>query len=175
MISEQLKPLTAGQIADNLRCRISRMGVFTMQNVYLLNSPWECDVIKVLKSGYWHEYEIKLSASDFRNDFQKTAKYGNAGPKKHDLFKSPNELNYQQIYGVGYPNYVIPKPATFTFVTPAGLLKPEQIPAHCGLLELDNSDRRIRWSQVVKSPRLKKPTKLSWGQLFNLCLKRGGN
>lgn len=166
--------MTANEIAKQLRSRISRMGVLTMSNVYLLNSPWECDVIKVLKSGYWHEYEIKLSVSDFRNDFQKKLARAQGSEKKHDLFASDSDLNFRKIYGRGNANQFIPKPATFTFVTPAGLLKPQQIPSHCGLLELDTSDRRIRWNQVVKSPRLKKPTKLSWGQLFNLCLKRGG-
>lgn len=37
---------------------------------------WECDVLRVLKSGFTAEFEIKLTPSDFRKDFEKTASYG---------------------------------------------------------------------------------------------------
>lgn len=76
------KPLTAGEISTIIRRDLSRPGSFSMKNVYVKGSPWESDVIRVLRSGYWHEYVVK------------------------------------------------------------------------------------------KAPRLKKPSKLSWAQLFNLCLKK---
>ena len=34
---------------------------------------WECDVFCVSKAGYFTEYEIKLTAQDFRADAQKQA------------------------------------------------------------------------------------------------------
>ena len=32
---------------------------------------WECDVFELTTSGYFREYEIKTSLSDFRNDAKK--------------------------------------------------------------------------------------------------------
>ena len=35
----------------------------------------ECDVLVVMKSGFWHEFEIKLSLADFRADRRKSRKH----------------------------------------------------------------------------------------------------
>ena len=42
-------------------------------NTYLYD--WESDFISVTKSGYIHEYEIKLTLSDFKADMKKEAKH----------------------------------------------------------------------------------------------------
>ena len=51
---------------------------------------WEADLISVTKSGFLHEYEIKISLSDFKNDFKK---------KKHNTLRR----NHPNMIGV--PNY----------------------------------------------------------------------
>lgn len=38
---------------------------------FYLNSPFEMDVCKITKAGIVYEYEIKISRSDFKNDFKK--------------------------------------------------------------------------------------------------------
>ena len=52
---------------------------------------WECDIFRVLKSGYTHEYEIKLSKKDYMADFKKqvtVAEWVKEPPiYKHDLLK----------------------------------------------------------------------------------------
>ena len=165
--------LTAHDLATAIRYRFCKPGSFTMTNTFIQGSPWESDVIRVLKSGYWHEYEIKMSVSDYRADFRKKfCKWKRDSARKHDLYKSDSEIQREKIAGLAYRG-VIPKPATFHFVTPAGLLDGVTIPDHCGLIEVIEDDMMVRRATTVKkAPRLKKPTKLSWPQLFNLCLKK---
>ena len=40
--------------------------IYEIPNVYLYD--WESDFISVTRAGYIHEYEIKISKSDFNND-----------------------------------------------------------------------------------------------------------
>lgn len=42
---------------------------------------FECDVARITKAGYYLEYEIKVTAADFRADFKKSNHRGN----KHEL------------------------------------------------------------------------------------------
>lgn len=46
-------------------------------NVY----NWESDVLKITRSGYAYEFEIKISRADFKNDFKHKK-------KKHTLLES---------------------------------------------------------------------------------------
>jgi len=169
--------LSANKIAEAIRYRIARPGSFTMKNTFVKGSPWEADVLRVLKSGYWHEYEIKLSVSDYRADFQKKVTgWKSDSARKHNLYKSDAVLWHRDIYGPAYRNSkaIIPKPATFHFVTPAGLLDGIVLPEHVGLIEVAERARGAGLDCKTKkrAPRLKSPTKLSWAQLFNLCLKK---
>ena len=43
---------------------------FIAPNVYL-HQDAECDILRLLKSGYCEEIEIKISFPDFKNDFKK--------------------------------------------------------------------------------------------------------
>lgn len=172
-----MEEITAGKISEAIRFRIARPGSFTMTNTFVKNSPWEADVLRVLKSGYWHEYEIKLSVSDYRADFRKkVTSWKKESARKHDLYKSPDVLRFDSVYGGGWRHkkLLIPKPATYHFVTPAGLLDGITLPDHVGLIEVAERDRGagLDCKTVKRAPRLKSPTKLSWQQLFNLCLKK---
>lgn len=73
---------------------------------------WECDLISVTRSGMVHEYEIKISQSDYRADFKK---------RKHEQMEmewgmvnraklSPNYFWYA-IYGFSIPIADIPAKA----------------------------------------------------------------
>lgn len=167
--------LTAPEITTALRNYFSMRGgtsSFTMKNVYLLGSPWESDVIRVMKSQCWHELEIKLSVADFRADFRKKITSWNPNsPGKHAIYSTESvSKRIGLVSQTGWRG--IPIPASFTFVTPAGLLSPDQIPSHCGLMEVHPDGHRFGVKTVVKPPRLKAPTKISYKQLFNLCQKK---
>ena len=91
---------------------------------------WECDIFRVLKSGYTHEYEIKLSKKDYMADFKKqvtVAEWVKEPPiYKHNLLKrkcdaSPNRFSFvfgsvQLLDSVEVPDY-------------AGILVLKEIPA----------------------------------------------
>ncbi len=74
---------------------------------------WEMDLFKLTNSGYIYEYEVKISRSDFFNDFKKRIK----GSLKHNRFKEGNCTCNR-----------------FFFVVPQNLIKVEEIPAYAGLI-----------------------------------------
>jgi hypothetical protein len=75
---------------------------------FYLNSSFEMDVCKITKAGIVYEFEIKISRSDFKNDFKKAG--------KHDMIK----------HGKRACNY-------FFFVVPEGLVSIDEVPDYCGL------------------------------------------
>ena len=89
---------------------------------------WECDVFEVTASGYFVEYEVKVSRSDFFADFGKemiarrfrwTPPEGVLMEKKHD-----------RLLGDTSPT----TPRRFWWVVPSGLIAPKEIPAGTGLI-----------------------------------------
>ena len=135
-----------------------------MPNAYILDSPWEGDVITVTKAYYWHEYEIKVSMADYRKDFEKTDGYGKRGRFKHELYASKDEIRTQYA--------PIPKPRTFSFVIPQGMLDGIEVPGHCGIIEHVPAEIAFRRTRVQRpSPTLQKPSKLSQRQVYNLACK----
>lgn len=78
-------------------------------NVY----DWESDVLKITKSGYAYEFEIKISKADFKNDFKHKK-------KKHLLLE--NKENQ-----VKMPNY-------FYYVVPEDLITEDEVPEYAGLI-----------------------------------------
>jgi hypothetical protein len=75
---------------------------------------YEMDVFKLSAAGLVTEYEIKISRSDFFNDFKK--------PHKHDNLRD-GKLTCNRFY----------------FVTPDGLLKAKDIPEYVGWIEVSES------------------------------------
>lgn len=100
----------------------------------------ETDVLVLRKSGTTTEIEVKVSRSDFKADFRKTAKHK------------------QMIAGYRHgPQY-------FYYACPEGMIKPEEVPDYAGLYHVV---RRYGWPgqpdkfdedvvEVKKAPRLHK-------------------
>lgn len=117
---------------------------------YTPRNWWECDGFELTESGYFREYELKLSVADFRADAKKCRIAGwrepNAGQRevKHHLLAAGD----------------VRGPVEFYYVTPVGLLKPESLPAWAGLIELHDRGpgHRPSWRWIVvtkvKAPRL---------------------
>jgi hypothetical protein len=110
---------------------------------------WECDVFELSEAGYFKEYEVKVSRADFFVDAQKTREvfprpYGApvVTENKHELLAKTDR-----------------GPVQFWFVTPKGLLKPEEIPVWAGLMEAELFDQgahtkpRIFLRETTKAPR----------------------
>jgi hypothetical protein len=116
-------------------------------NIYIFGG-WEMDFMSITKSDLITEYEIKISKSDYLNDFKK---------KKHLIFEKKLEyagnlrkLEYRNLLGVlknqRYPNY-------FYYVVPNHLEQEvkKTLPKYAGLIVVYESGS-IR--QVVRAKRL---------------------
>lgn len=100
---------------------------------------WECDVCCLTKAGYMREWEVKLSASDFRADFKKG---------KHKLMAEESDRC----------------PRQFWFVMKEGLVPISDIPDYSGLIYIeervhsyfDGDHRWLNLNEVKKAPFLNK-------------------
>lgn len=94
---------------------------YQLNNVFIYE--WESDFFTVSESGYVYEIEVKVSKSDFKDDFNKK--------DKHQLLESNNPLQD------------LKKPNRFYYATPRNLLASSDIPAYAGLLEVDPSTGEV--------------------------------
>lgn len=100
---------------------------FILENLYVFG--WESDLLLLTKSGYWYEFEIKISRHDFKHDFQKK--------EKHAALQDET---------------VVQKPNYFYYAVPEGLIELQEIPAYAGLVYI----RQGYFRTVKKAPRLHK-------------------
>lgn len=151
--------------------RLRGKGSIIMPNVYVDNSPWESDVIRVTKAGYWVEYEIKTSLADYRADFNKERSIGCLQPiNKHAAYQTKEAIELRR-YRSEHSRQ-IPKPKHFYFVTPVGLLDNVELPPHCGLLEFDPEAKRTWGIRTQRrAPTLKPATQLGPEAIFGLAMK----
>ena len=120
----------ADKISLDLQKFLSNERDLIIPNLYIAGSLYESDVVKITRSGYIYEFEIKTSRSDFFNDFKKAGTV----TKKHDKLKS----------GESHANY-------FTFVYPKGLVKESEVPIYCGILEYNESSySKFDWVRFPK-------------------------
>lgn len=115
---------------------------FCLHNYTPLNW-WECDVFQLTDSGYFKEYEIKLSVADYRADRLKGAdgkRWGAEDENKHQFLATGSSRG----------------PCEFHFVVPAGMLMAEPIPDWAGVIELHARTDGHGWypQTTVKAPRL---------------------
>jgi hypothetical protein len=109
------------------------------------SSWWECDMLSLTKAGFWHEFEIKMTRSDFKADFKKSSRYpyqmhGMSYREYYDLSREDMDNLEDTKHGF-LANGCKKGPSYFWFCTPAGLLKPEDIPEYAGHIEFpDLSD-----------------------------------
>ena len=86
-------------------------------------SWWECDVDELTAAGYFVEYEVKTSRNDFFADRNKSKPYTHNGVTtsrtKHELLAAGSHFG----------------PCRFSFVSPVGLLTPNDIPTWAGWIE----------------------------------------
>lgn len=98
-------------------------------NNYTPPQWWECDVFELTRSGFFREYEIKQSRSDFFKDRTKD---------KRD-YQGFNEVTRNFDYTTSVKHELIANgsvrgPSRFYFVVPDGLLKLDELPKWSGLI-----------------------------------------
>lgn len=106
----------------------------------------ECDVISVSKSDYIYEWEIKISRSDFRADFNKD---------KHKLMLERNCTKSRMIKegNTKVKDILYLTCNYFNFVVPTGLVTIEEVPEYAGLIYMDES---LNFNIIKKAPLLHK-------------------
>ena len=126
---------------------------FVLSN-YTPKDWWECDVFEITDAGYFREYEIKLSAGDFKADAKKEKR---GWDYDHLTRKVTNPL-------IGGKHEMLANgdtrgPSAFSFVIPEGLIPIESIPAWAGLITAHwipshNAPWNVRLTIVRNPPRL---------------------
>ena len=105
------------------------------------HADWEADILIIDREGFSHEIEIKMSKADFKNDFKKFYTNPHTGEKflKHDKICCGDYVCNQ-----------------FSFLIPMGMVNPEDIPEHCGIIEFYHDEDRweTTFYNVRPAPRI---------------------
>lgn len=131
---------------------------------------WESDKLMWTKAGYIYEFEIKISRSDYQNDFKHKA-------DKHLLLnsklKQPSESLQQELLDnllrheqKRYPGitkeqvHTYPEntklPNFFYYAVPEGMLEPDEVPPYAGLIYITTyhgetfKDEPDKWYHDIK-------------------------
>lgn len=108
-----------------------------ISNAFIFPGGWESDFFSVSDAGYLYEIEIKVSKSDFNDDFKKKS--------KHTLLESA-EQEHNEL-----------RPNKFFYAVPRGLLPSFSIPTYAGLIEVNNRNEQ---AVVIKEAPFIHQTKL---------------
>lgn len=156
--------ITAAEISRHLICHLRASGsAIVLPNIFIGCSSWESDVVRVTKSGCWSEYEIKVSVSDYKADFQKRR----GRIIKHQAYSSRDQITGRRYWATR----TFPKPKQFYFVFPESLIDHAHVPPHCGIIEMTPYAHGIRADVTRRAPVLKNHTKLSYDDMYSLALK----
>jgi hypothetical protein len=93
-----------------------RPDTLVFPNVFI--GAYEADILEITKSGYAHEFEVKLSRSDFKTDADKGTKYRHHF--KHSLLQEGRHVN------------------TFSYVVPKNMISVEECPEWAGLIYFEH-------------------------------------
>jgi hypothetical protein len=120
---------------------------------------WECDMLSVTRSGYTHEFEIKTSYADFKNDFDKTYKHQvlkNGYVEVHNYNNTIDKIKKRR------PNY-------FWYVCPSDIIPISELPEYAGLRYIVNlEDTDTRYSKLIKKPPLLHHDKINNEELMHI-------
>lgn len=103
------------------------------------NDWWECDVLQVSKANIATEFEVKLSASDFRSDAKKDRCTG------YLMGERQMQTKYDALQAGKGPN-------KFYYVMPKGLVPLEQIPDFAGVIYFDTVYPKPRYEGADPKP-----------------------
>lgn len=106
---------------------------YVIENLYVFS--WESDKLIETRSGLIYEFEIKVSKSDFKNDF-------NNKKDKHCILEGVEEYvpSYKKSeypddsYGQYFKTERYKKPNYFYYAVPEGLITVEDLPPYAGLI-----------------------------------------
>jgi hypothetical protein len=152
---EQATDMTAREIQSRLIVERYRRN-FVMPN-YTPSKWWECDVFEITEAGFFVEYEIKLTRSDFRADASKQKEKWevahNVQIGRSVWQRIPGEKKHEVITQ-GRPT----APRRFWYVMPAGLIAQSELPPWAGLIECHEVNHHRHPYRVVEQTVVPAPT-----------------
>lgn len=117
-------------------------GDLHFNNVFMWGQ-FESDYVKVSKSGYIYEYEIKMSKEDFKKDFEKQYVKFSYNPFKEEV-KNKHGMIANNESGL----------KGFSFVVPENLISVNDIPAYSGLYYICKEGNRFNTNCIKEPPKL---------------------
>lgn len=138
---------------------------YIVPNAYIFKHDWESDLFVLKKNGYSYEIEIKISKSDYKNDF--TSK-----THKHDILTTGKYIESKYVVrdkkvvsercGDVKPHKFMPN--KFYYCVPTGMIQKEDVPYYAGLIYCDKFSINI----IKEAPFIHKE-KLEYEK--KLCMK----
>ncbi len=129
---------------------------YVLENLYVFS--WESDKLIETRSGLIYEFEIKISKSDFKNDFKKKNKHVILeGKETHIPTFDGLEPKYKERYEKNYLVSHFKKPNYFYYAVPEGMIDKEDVPEYAGLIYVipDDGEFKFNYLKLVKmAPKL---------------------
>jgi hypothetical protein len=129
---------------------------YVLENLYVFN--WESDKLIETRSGLIYEFEIKISRSDFKNDFKKKNKHVILeGKETHIPTFDKIESIYKERYEKNYLVSHFKKPNYFYYAVPDGLITVDEVPDYAGLIYVipEDGEFKFNYLKLVKmAPKL---------------------
>ena len=136
---------------------------YCLSNMFVFN--WESDIFVLQKSSHYsYDIEIKISRSDFFNDFKKLEKHSVISKGKMPYSSGRNadgSWHYE------YRDHSF-RPNKFYFCVPDGLITKQEVPDYCGLMYIMDMGSWREMRIVKEAPFLHK-NKLKYSSV--LCDK----
>lgn len=108
----------------------------------IMHGAFERDLLRLMKSGYWHEIEIKRTVADFRADFKKSYDpwlfKDNQSRTKHETLQA-REIPFKDN---DYAKGLHVQPKRFYFALPRGIVDSEEVPEPYGILRYYPCNRK---------------------------------
>lgn len=106
----------------------------------------EADLISVTRTNYVHEYEIKISKADFRDELRQAA-MDDLGYRSSHKWRKHNAMKHPASTRRRKPNY-------FTFVAPPDVIDYDDVPEYAGLIYYLHNERGRACLETIKRPPL---------------------
>lgn len=157
-------PLTEARVQDLIHAWCVRAKhPLTIPNC-MMAWGYESDIASVTAAGLGHEFEVKISRSDWLSELRQIrdqvdgAKYHRAEQLRRAaeivqaLKAALRAGRTHAIVGEGY--YRSPPPSYHWLATAPGIVRPEELPEYAGLMEVSSGPRGRVLKIVRKAPRL---------------------
>lgn len=135
-------PPTAQKILDVLDTQFLASPLYILNNMFVY--PWESDYLAVTQADYVYEIEVKVTHSDFLQDFSKKA--------KHKALSDVYAVNHRKWDRLEKETVKRECPNYFYYATLEGVIRPEEVPEYAGLLWVYPENRWIR--KAKEAPRI---------------------